>query len=342
MTIILNGKRFDQIAYGSERDFEEDVVQSSKVLFGAETVYIDAKKRLESKTLGTTVPDGFFFDFRDPTDPQFYIVEVELSQHSFYSHIFPQITKFFAFFKNSKVQKTLADKLHSLIENDNGLKTEFKFHLGNSEIYKFLSDILETSQNILLVSDGTIIELPEIMDTYTDTWGRMVKPLEIRKYGSGKDILFSLTPDLETLPYGESGQVPEGPGTDEEPSPYTESFHLENSSSEVRKIYAKIKETAAKIDSRLLFNPQKYYISIKAGKNIAFQEVRKNKIRFIALLPEAEIRELVHNHVVVSLSAPVQKFYNSPCASIDLSDTAHFEEIENIIGLLASRSKWGT
>ena len=79
MTIISNGRRFDLSKYKSEKEFEAEIVDSSKVLFGRATIYIDAKKKIESKTLGATVPDGFFFDFADPTDPQFYIVEVELA-----------------------------------------------------------------------------------------------------------------------------------------------------------------------------------------------------------------------------------------------------------------------
>lgn len=338
MTIILNGKRFAQFTYPNERDFEDDIVRSSKILFGSAAIYIDAKKKIESKTLGTTVPDGFLFDFSDPTDPQFYIVEVELSQHSFYSHVFPQITKFFAFYKTGKMQKTLADKLHSLIDADKTLKSDFRAHLGNAEIYKFLSDILESSQNILLISDDTIRELPEILDTYTETWGRMVKFLEVRKYTNGPDVLFSLTPDFETLPYSAPGPGPEGPDN----GGLTDNYHLEGASEEVRKIYAKIKLTAAEIDPRLVFNPQKYYISIKASKNIVFQVIRKSKIRFIALMPEEEISAIVKNHVVVALSPPVQKFYNGPCASIEIKDTEHFEEIEQVMKLLVSRSKWGT
>lgn len=66
------------------------------------------------------------------------------------------------------------------IDTDPQLKSEFRQYIGHTEIHKFLSDIVESSQNILLVADGTIAELPEIMATYTDTWGRIVKCIEIR------------------------------------------------------------------------------------------------------------------------------------------------------------------
>lgn len=339
--IIANGRRFDLYRYKSEKDFEGDIVASSKLLLGNATIYIDAKKKVESKTLGAAVPDGFFFDFSDPTDPQFYIVEVELSQHNFYGHIFPQVTKFFAFFNNTRVQKSLVDKLFSIIDTDTQLKAEFRKHLGHTEVYKFLSDIIESSQNILLVADAPIDELPEIMGTYTDTWGKMVKSLEVRKYTSGEDIVYSVTPDIETLQYAETDESSVAQEDETEGSPYTEEFHLDWVEAVVREIYARIKDAAGRTSQALVFNPQKYYISIKAAKNIAFLKTGKKKIRFIAMLPESRIREIVRSHSVVSLSQGVQDFYNGPCAAVDITSTDNFDEIESLIRELAGRTSRG-
>jgi hypothetical protein len=145
MTIIGNCKRYTQFEYATEKDFEEEIVASSRVLFGKNTIYINAKKKVDSKSLGGAVPDGFFFDFTDLTDPQFYVVEVELSGHSFYNHIFPQITKFFAFFRNTKLQKSLVDKIFSVINTDDTLRNEFKKYLGQLEIKsKYPSDSRRT------------------------------------------------------------------------------------------------------------------------------------------------------------------------------------------------------
>jgi hypothetical protein len=64
MAIISNGKRFAQIKYAIEKDFEEEVVAQSKILFGKSTIYINAKKKIDSKSLGAVVPDGFFLTLR--------------------------------------------------------------------------------------------------------------------------------------------------------------------------------------------------------------------------------------------------------------------------------------
>lgn len=332
MAIIGNGKRYADFRYTTEKDFEDDVVGASKVLFGKNTIYINAKKKIESKSLGGTIPDGFFFDFGDPTDPQFYIVEIELSQHKFYEHIFPQITKFFAFFKNTKLQKTLVDKLFSVINTDDALKSEFRKYLGQTEIYKFLSDIIESSQNILLVADGSISELPEIMDTYTDTWGKIVRYLEVKKYVNGGDIVYSITPDFETLQYTEvAAEDVEDEAVETERLKYSEEYHLDGVSPTSKDVYAKIKAIASTIDDSLVFNPQKYYISIKANKNIAFIKIRNKKIRFIVMMPESEIRKCVSHYSVASLSAPVQEFYNGPCAAVDVTNLDNLQELEILI-----------
>jgi predicted transport protein len=332
MAIIGNGARYVESKFPAEKDFEDDVVNASKMLFGKSTVYINAKRKIESKSLGGTVPDGFFFDFSDSTDPQFYIVEVELSRHRFYEHIFPQITKFFAFFKNTKQQKTLVDKLFSIVNTDDALRGEFKKYLGQTEIYKFLSDIVESSQNILLIADGAIPELPEIMDTYTDTWGKMVRYLEIKKYISGGDTIYSITPDFETLQYTEtpSEEIEDEEAETERPK-YSEEYHLDGVSTLSKEIYGRIKAIASRLDDSLVFNPQKYYVSIKANKNIAFIKVRNKKVRFIVMMPESEIRKCVSHYPVASLSAPVQQFYNGPCAAVDISNLDSIDELEVLI-----------
>jgi predicted transport protein len=339
MTIIGNGKRFDEVKHASENEFEEDIVAASRILFGNNIVFINPKKKIESKSLGGVIPDGFFFDFSDTTDPQFYIVEVELTEHSFYNHIFPQITKFFDFFKNTRRQKSLVDKLFTIIDSDKEIRSEFKHFLSGREIYKFLSDVIDTSQNILLIANGDIKELPEIMDTYTDTWGKLVKFLEIHKYVSGSDTIYSITPDFDTIQYVEpSVRVDEDLV---EGQTYSEEFHLEGVSDLAKEIYSQIKSIALDKDENLIFNPQKYYISIRAYKNIAFLKIRKKKIRFIAMMPESDIRSIVKFYSIATLSQGVQDFYNGPCAAIDIVDISHRDEIISLIHSLVDYHRDG-
>jgi hypothetical protein len=181
------------------------------------------------------------------------------------------------------------------------------------------SGSLRSSQNILLIADGPIVELPEITDTYTDTWGKMVRYLEVRKYQSGADTIYTITPDFETLQY--EGDVEEIVVEIEDERPkYPESYHLEDVSQTSVEIYNQVKAIAMRVDS-----------SIKAGRNIAFIKVRNKKIRLIVMMPEDDIRKYAKNHSVAMLSPPVQKFYNGPCAAVDIQNLEHMDEIETLV-----------
>jgi len=116
--IFMDGKKFAETEFKYEPDFERIVKENSTTLFGEKTVFSDLKNKVETKTLGSAVPDGFLFDFKDVENPEFYLVEVERREHDFYKHIFPQITKFFAFFKNTTSRNNLIDKLFHLIKSD--------------------------------------------------------------------------------------------------------------------------------------------------------------------------------------------------------------------------------
>jgi len=96
--IYMDGNRFTEAEFRFEKELEKIVRDNSRVLFGEKTILFDIKSMVDSRSLGSAIPDGFLFDFRDEENPEFYLVEVELEKHPFYKHIFPQITKFFAFF----------------------------------------------------------------------------------------------------------------------------------------------------------------------------------------------------------------------------------------------------
>ncbi|KAA0257570.1 hypothetical protein FHQ18_09525 [Deferribacter autotrophicus] len=203
---------------------EKEIVDNSQLFFGKHTIYIDVKRKIEFKALGGTIPDGFLFDFSNKEEPEFYIVEVEFKNHDFYKHIFPQITKFFAFFKNRKSQSELVEKIFSIVNTDIKLKKEFKKYLGEKEIYKSIKDTIDSSQNILLIIDDNKDELLEIMETYSNTWGKMVKFLILKKFVNNNEFIYVIEPDFENIEYGFAESVDKA---EREELEYTEEFHLE-------------------------------------------------------------------------------------------------------------------
>ncbi len=324
--LFYNQKRFSEKEFSKEKELEYLMFNNGKSLFGQASILIEAKKKIDNKALGGTIPDAFLFDLKDPDNPEFYLVEVELAKHSFYNHIFPQITKFFAFFKNPESQSDLIEKLYSLISSDAELKKEFKSRLGNKEIFKYIKDTIENSQNILLVLDNDMKELPEIIKTYTDTWGKIVKVSFLKEYIHNSESIVSLTPEFENIDAVDFTVKP-----DDTTNPYSEDYHLEGVSDEIKEVYNLIRKKLIEKIKDINFNPLRYYISLRKKRNFAFIYIRKKKIRIVALMDEAKIKERIKNHSVSSLSESVQKFYNGPCAEIIITDDRHIDEIINLL-----------
>lgn len=337
MILFKNGKKYSECEYEKEEELEKEIVNNSKLFFGYNTIYIAAKRKIESKALGGSIPDGLLFDISDKDNPAFYLVEIELAKHDFYSHIFPQITKFFAFFRNSKSQNELVEKIFSTVNTDTSIKAEFKKFLGEKEIYKFIKDVVESNQNILLIIDGEKNELPEIIDTYSDTWGKMVKVLILTKSVHQNEAIYSLNPDFEQIEYAGADSVTKvDQAGDVE---YSEKYHLEDINAEIKAIYYKIKEELLKANNELIFNSQKYYISIVFKKNIAFFQFRKKKIRLVVMLPEDDVKQRIQHHTIGHLSDGVQKFWNGPSCEVILENKANIEEVVDLIKTIISNTK---
>jgi len=323
-SLYLNTTKLVQTQFVKEDDFEKVIKTNYKTLFGQKTIYLDLKNKIDSKSLGGSIPDGILFDLEDKDDIQFYLIEVELAKHSFFNHIFPQITKFFAFYKNMTSRNNLIERLFSFIKNDPKLEEEFRRQLGKKELYKSIKDSIENNFNILLILDDTKPELDEIQETYTDTWDKLVKIEVLNVYTLNNNVLFKLTPDFKAMELSPISIE------QEKRRDYDETFHLEGSKDEIRSIYFKVKEHIQKLDPKIEFNIQKYYISIKKKKNFAFLEIRKAKINFIVMIPYEEYGKELKNKVK-QLTPSVQKFYNGPCFSVTLENDKNINELYNLL-----------
>jgi predicted transport protein len=322
--LYRSGLRYTEKEFRKEKEFENLLINNSKTLFGKDTLLIDAKKKIDSKFMGGVIPDCFLFDFSDPGNPEFYIVEVELSHHSFYNHIFPQVTKFFAFFKNPTSQSELIEKLHAIIVADKAIKKEFQSKIQTRELFKTIKDIIENSQNILLVIDGEKQELPEIIETYTDTWGKMVKVAILKEFTYNNDSILTISPDFENI---ETVDISSNETKSDVPSQYTEAYHLDGVQPKVKEMYDYFRVNLLKEIPGIIFNPQRYYISLKKKKNIAYTYVRRKRIRIVVLKSFEETKELIKNYPVRELSESVQNYLNGPCCEITIESTSHFSEV---------------
>jgi predicted transport protein len=327
--LIKNNNRYFEREFNTEDEFEKIIFDNYKTIFGDETILVDAKKKI-STFVGGTVPDGYLIDLSDLDNPEFYLVEIELSKHDFFKHIFPQITKFFAFFKNQTQQNELLEKLYNIIVSDKILEEDLRKHISKREIYKFLKDMLENSQNILLILDKDKVELPEIIATYTDTWGKMVKVEIIKEYLHKGDSIFSVYPDFEYIERFDASPSEE-PEEEEGVQEYTEEYHLEGVSDEIKSIYLFFKEKLFEKIPTVKLNPQRYYISIRIKRNFAYFNIKKKKIRIVVMEKEEIVRTKIKFHQIKTLSEGVQKFYNAPCCEIILNQKKNLEEVLNLL-----------
>ena len=58
--IFYNNNKFNEFTYLKEDDLEASIVKNSKLLFGNSIIYIDAKKKIDSKSLGAPYRMDFY------------------------------------------------------------------------------------------------------------------------------------------------------------------------------------------------------------------------------------------------------------------------------------------
>ena len=332
--LYYNGKRFTELPFQTEDEFERLIMENSNMLFGEKSLYINLKSRVEGRALRAAIPDGILIDFRDPENPEFYLVEIELAQHDFYTHIFPQVTKFFAFFKNERGRTELVEKMFTVINSDQNMRERFNQLVGGKEIYKTLKDIVENSQNILIIIDELKPEFDEVMETYTDTWDKMVRIMVIKRYHNDGSIILYVSPDFE-----EQG-LEEPPGEeDEDYNRYTEEYHLEGVSPIIADAYQRIKQEISRLDPEIKVNPQKYYISLREKKNFAYIKFGKRKMHIIIMMPYEQGMQILKKHKPTQLSESVKKFYHGECFQVTLENDDGLDEVIHAISLAYKSQK---
>jgi len=327
ISVSLNGEIFEQVVYSKESDFEELVAKNAETIFGDKAIYIDAKKKINTSSFGGTIPDGFLVDLSDREDPQFYLVEVELQKHAFFGHIFPQITKFFAFYRDSKQRQKLIDTMFTLFREDAILKDKIRESIGSREIYKFLKDTMDNSQNILIVIDEPKAEFKEIMNTYTDTWGKMVKVQIVNHFQRNNSNILTVEPPFQSIPFEDA--ISPSPDMEPEPSQYTEELHLDGCEANVRDTYSKLKSEFLSVKSTLRFNPVKEYVGVRDIRNIVAIRFYKRKLLLEVFLPENEVNRIVQHHKV--------RLYPRRGPMVEIDDARHWDEIQKLIVTLVEK-----
>ncbi len=108
--VVTKDGKYDLYNYENENELERMVVEHSNEIFGKDTVYLDLKRKISSKSGFGTIPDGYVIDF---SKNKLYLIEVELISHSLKKHVLPQITNFIMALDNESTIEKLVDEFYN-------------------------------------------------------------------------------------------------------------------------------------------------------------------------------------------------------------------------------------
>ena len=138
--IILNDRKFIETKFKNEQEIEDVTRKFSEHFFVDSSIFIP-KARIETYDGFATIPDGFAIDIASRT---WYLVEAELSHHSLWNHIAPQVTKQLTAVSRPETSQLIAELIIEMISEDPLLQEKFEDeNIRPINIRKVLAEILE-------------------------------------------------------------------------------------------------------------------------------------------------------------------------------------------------------
>lgn len=196
--LIDKDRTFIQAAFDSEAELESVVITNAEYIFGPSSIFLP-KALIKTKDGFGTIPDGFAVDV---STRQWFIVEAELSKHSVWSHIAPQVAKQVIAATNPASRQLLADLIvDELRENESSMEKFTDECIDAIDVRRVLGEILEGEPIIGMPIDAVSNDLR----AWAETFRVKVKLWIIRKYiefGKPENVIFEIPeeyrPVLET------------------------------------------------------------------------------------------------------------------------------------------------
>jgi len=119
--LIIHDHKFVLTKFDNEDELESVVVANAEYIFGPSSIYLP--KSLIRTGDGTgTIPDGYVIDL---DGRQWYIVEAEISQHSVWSHIAPQVAKQIIAANNPATKQKIIETVIDRVRDDESVQDKF-------------------------------------------------------------------------------------------------------------------------------------------------------------------------------------------------------------------------
>ena len=157
--LFKDSVRYLPYRYKNEQELENFVIEHYEEVFGENTLFFE-KKKLKTASGTGSIPDGFVLDL---VEKKWYIVEVELARHSAYDHIGTQINKFVSWAKTGS-KRRIKKRFSEEIKRDPKLDFKCKVAGITEERYEFISDMLESQPEIVVIIDENTQEVREALE----------------------------------------------------------------------------------------------------------------------------------------------------------------------------------
>jgi len=303
--------------FKSVKELEQLVLKNSKLLFGEKTFLIPFSNKEASLFPRGFVPKVLLLDLGNILKPRFYFLDIVRQEFNFYTHIFPAISKFISCFKNQE----LMEKVLKIIAQNKSLKKELQGKISSQGIADLIKAAI-SKPFILLVSDNEIKELEEVKGTYAE-FSELVKCVFIRKFGTNGNTVISMAPPLAELHLNGKKRISN--------APVTEEFHLDKASDEIKSVYKKIKSELLKANKQVQFNPQRYYISLRKDRNLAFFHFSKKNITLVVKVSHTDTKKQIKNYEIKTLTEKVQKFWGAASCAIVIDNGKKLQEVITLL-----------
>ncbi len=106
---------------------------------------------------------------------------------------------------------------------------------------------------------------------------------------------------------------------------------MDGVNSEIKDIFLRFKDILTSRIENIVFNPQRYYISIKKKRNFAYFKIKRKKIRIVVMAKEDIVKNKIKFHQVKPLSEGVQNFYNGDCSEVIIEENKNLDEVINLL-----------
>jgi hypothetical protein len=201
-SILRNNIEYKELEYKTEEEFEKDIVENSKKIFGDNTYYVDAKKLLKGNSKNGTIPDGYLLDCTIQSKPKLYLVENELKGHSIRDHIAPQLVQFCFNYKINflEIKDLIVKKLNEKDIDVDSIARCSGFRNADDMLTKIINN---EKLGVIIPIDEISSELEELKSMFRFN----IELLQFKKYVSKDDTIFiydTFNEEYSSIPTNES------------------------------------------------------------------------------------------------------------------------------------------